>query len=348
MKKKIIVALLLLFLIFGLIFLVKKQFFSTGAINANYKSFEITKGGEYSFDSSFKGKAILVNTDKTVKLKLNSVKMKNKKGPCIAIISKGKTEIELTGNNELVSGKKFDNMELEGVIFSMGDLTFSGDGNLKIVTEFEDGIHSKANLVISGGNFDITAPKDGIKAVDSVVVDNGNITINAGEDGIKAYSQRSDTLGYLEINGGTFNIEAGSKAIRSITKLTINGGKFTLNAGEGIESTYVIINDGDIDISASDDGINGSIKSNFMTPLIEVNGGNIKIVTTMNNADAFDSNGNLHINGGNINITAKSPFDYDNEGIYNGGTVIVNGEQVTYLQNEFDGKLKSTNTRTRR
>ena len=85
-----------------------------------------------------------------------------------------------------------------------------------------------------------------------------------------------------------------------------------------------------------------------MLPLIEVNGGNITIVATKSNVDAFDSNGDIHINGGNINITAKSPFDYDYEGIYNGVTLIVNGEQVTYLQNEFDGKLNNPNTRTRR
>ena len=53
--------------------------------------------------------------------------------------------------------------------------------------------------------------------------------------------------------------------------------------------------------------------------------------------DGIDSNGNLYINGGSINITAQSPFDYDGTGKYTGGTLIVNGTQTTVLQNQQMG-----------
>lgn len=343
--KKFLIILLLIFLIIGLILLLKKCFFGTRAINASYRSFEITKGGDYKFDSSFHKKAILVNTKEDVRIELNSVSMNNKKGPCIAIISNGKTEIKLTGENKLTSGKNYDNKDLEGVIYSEGDLTFSGEGSLEVSSSFEDGIHSKSNLVINSGTFKVNADKDGIKAKQSITIEDAIINIDSGEDGISSYGQTSEDTGTLLINGGTFNIKAKVKAIRAITTLTINGGTFDLDAEEGIESTHVIINDGNIKIVASDDGINGSIKTKLIDTVIEVNGGTIDIKTTKSGADAFDSNGNLYINGGYITITAKSPFDYDNEGVYNGGTVIVNGEQVTYLQNEFDGKFNSKNHR---
>ena len=347
--KRIVVILILILLIIGLI-LLTKNFFGTRAINVSYKSFEITKGGEYKFGKTFNKKAILVNTKEDVTIELNSVNIENKKGPCIAIISEGNTTITLVGDNKLTSGKNYQNKELEGVIFSEGNLTFTGNGFLTVSTEFEDGIHSKSNINIKSGEFNVTAPKDGIKALGTLTVEDGKITIKAGEDGIKSFGQTSEDVGNLVINKGTFKIDAESKAVRSITKLTINGGKFDLNAEEGIESTYVQINDGEINITASDDGINASIKSTFIDPTIEVNGGTISIKTTMNNADAFDSNGNLYINDGNITIDAHSPFDYDNEGQYRGGTVIVNGEQVFELKNEFDGRMnrsvlnrKSTN-----
>lgn len=340
--KRIVVIFILILLIIGLILLIKKYFFGTRAINVSYKSFEITKGGEYKFGKSFNKKAILVNTKEDVTIELNSVNIENKKGPCIAIISEGNTTITLVGDNKLTSGKNYQNKELEGVIFSEGNLTFTGNGSLTVSTEFEDGIHSKSNIIIKGGKYDVTAPKDGIKALKSLTVDGGNITIKAGEDGMKSFSQLSSEEGYLVINGGTFKIDAESKAVRSITKLTINGGKFDLNAEEGFESTYVMINDGEIKITASDDGINASIKSTFIDPILEVNGGTISIKTTKNNADAFDSNGNLYINDGNITIDAHSPFDYDNEGQYRGGVVIVNGEQVFELKNEFDGRMNSS------
>ena len=51
--------------------------------------------------------------------------------------------------------------------------------------------------------------------------------------------------------------------------------------------------------------------------------------------DAIDSNGNLYINGGTINITAQSAFDYDKEAKYNGGTVTVNGEKITTITNQM-------------
>ena len=53
--------------------------------------------------------------------------------------------------------------------------------------------------------------------------------------------------------------------------------------------------------------------------------------------DAIDSNGNLYINGGTINITAQSPFDYDGEAKYSGGTLIVNGTETTSITNQMMG-----------
>jgi len=74
-----------------------------------------------------------------------------------------------------------------------------------------------------------------------------------------------------------------------------------------------------------------------MTPTIEINGGKIDITMDQGDTDAIDANGNLYINNGEITINAQSPFDYDNEGKINGGTVIVNGEQVSELTNQFMG-----------
>ena len=53
--------------------------------------------------------------------------------------------------------------------------------------------------------------------------------------------------------------------------------------------------------------------------------------------DGVDSNGNIVINGGTINVTGQSAFDYDGTGTINGGTVICNGEKVTTLPNQFMG-----------
>ena len=87
------------------------------------------------------------------------------------------------------------------------------------------------------------------------------------------------------------------------------------------------------------DGINAANKSSDYTPTIEINGGNITINMGQGDTDALDSNGNLYINGGTLNITGQSAFDYDLEAKYSGGTMIVNGETTTTITNQFGGQM---------
>ena len=50
-----------------------------------------------------------------------------------------------------------------------------------------------------------------------------------------------------------------------------------INASEGLEATYILINGGDINIYATDDGINASASSGSYETAIEINGGNINV-----------------------------------------------------------------------
>ncbi len=110
----------------------------------------------------------------------------------------------------------------------------------------------------------------------------------------------------------------------------IDGGTFDITAAEGIEATYIEVNDGTINITASDDGINAVQKSkSYSTPTVEINGGMLTIIMGQGDTDAIDANGNIIVNGGTIDITAQmSSFDYDGTAQYNGGTIIINGTQV--------------------
>lgn len=176
--------------------------------------------------------------------------------------------------------------------------------------------------------------------IDSVIYSKSDLTIK-GKGSLEINANYKDAISSktsLVIESGTYNIKATNKAIRSITTLTIDGGTFDIRAEEGIESTYIIINNGTFAISASDDGINASDKSDFMSPTIEINGGTITISMDQGDTDALDSNGYLYINGGELIINAESPFDWDIEGKLNGGTVIVNGETITELTNQFEGE----------
>ena len=55
--------------------------------------------------------------------------------------------------------------------------------------------------------------------------------------------------------------------------------------------------------------------------------------------DAIDSNGNIYINGGEVNISAQFAFDFDLEAKLNGGNVYVNGQKVDVINNSLFGNF---------
>ena len=160
----------------------------------------------------------------------------------------------------------------------------------------------------------------------------GTLTISSTDNGITSKDE-------LTVTGGTYNITASGKGLESNDSTAICDGTFTIDAKEGMESTYVRIDGGTFEISASDDGINAAANSDKNNVQVEINGGTLSIKMGAGDTDGIDSNGDLTINGGNISIECNSPFDYDGTGELNGGTVVVNGEEVTELTNQFGGGM---------
>ena len=160
----------------------------------------------------------------------------------------------------------------------------------------------------------------------------GTLTISSTDNGITSKDE-------LTVTGGTYNITASGKGLESYDSTAICDGTFTIDAKEGMESTYVRIDGGTFEISASDDGINAAANSDKNNVQVEINGGTLSIKMGAGDTDGIDSNGDLTINGGNISIECTSPFDYDGTGALNSGTVAVNGEEVTELTNQFGGGM---------
>ena len=105
-----------------------------------------------------------------------------------------------------------------------------------------------------------------------------------------------------------------------------------------MEGTYVQINGGQIDIQASDDGINAGRKSNAYSPAVVINGGDITVTVGAGDTDGIDSNGDIIVNGGTVRVNGNSTFDYDGNARYNGGTIIANGQQVQSIPSQMTGR----------
>lgn len=295
----------------------------------------ITEEGIYVIKGTASDCTIRVEVDEQekVQLVLDGVNITNSDRSAIYVVSADKCFITTTDSTNTLSvtgAFAGDDTTGDAVIYSKDDLVLNGTGQLTILSSEGNGISGKDDVKITGGTYQITSALDSIEANDSIAICDGDFTITSSKDGLHSECSDDDTVGSIYIAGGTFRVTASSDAIQTTTIARIDGGTFDLTAGEAIEATYVQINGGTLNISASDDGINASQKSSvYSIPTIEINDGEITIVMGQGDTDAIDVNGNIIVNGGTIDITAQmSSFDYDGTAEYNGGTIIINGTQV--------------------
>lgn len=318
------------------------------AVNMNLKSGEdikIVTGGVYVLKGSVENVTVLVQVDdeSKVQIVLDSVSITNEDAPAIYVKSGDKVFITSTDSENYmkVSGsyQTDGDTNLDAVVFSKSDLTLNGMGTLEIISSRGNGITSKDDLKITGGKYNITSKLDALEANDSICMYDGDINIVTEKDAFHSENDEDTSLGYIYIIDGTININAEDDAIRGNSIVKIDGGTINIETcTEGIEGTYVQINGGDINIYSTDDGINATNKSDYSV-VIEVNDGNIDVKMGSGDTDAFDSNGNIYINGGTINIEGNSSFDSDGTSELNGGDVTVNGEKITEITESQMGPM---------
>ena len=302
----------------------------------------ISEEGVYVISGTAKECTIIVDAEDSAKVQivLDGVSITNKETPAIYVKSADKVFVTTTDSeNQLTVTGTFaedGDTNTDAVIFSKDDLVLNGVGTLTI-TSTDNGVTCKDDLKITGGTYTVTSESDAFEANDLIAISGGTINIKSSKDGLHCEYDEDDTVGAVYICGGSILIDAAKNGIRATTTLTIDGGTLTIDAAEGLESTQVTINDGTIDITASDDGINAGQKSNSLDIVLTINGGNTTISMGQGDTDAIDSNGDLYINGGTVDITAQFAFDYDGVGQMSGGTVTVNGQTVTELTNSMMG-----------
>lgn len=306
------------------------------------ETINITSDGVYVITGTASNASIIVEAgdEDKVQLVLDGVTMTNDSTPCIYVKSADKVFVTTTDSENTLSVTGTftadGDTNTDAVIFSKDDLVLNGVGVLNIQSS-DNGVTCKDDLKITGGTINIVCQSDGLEANDSIRIADGEISISTNKDGIHAENDDDDTVGYFYMCGGTLKVKAGDDAVHATTIIQIDGGAIDLSAHEGLEATWIQINDGTINIAASDDAINAGYKSAKISPTAEFNGGYVTIVMGSGDTDAVDSNGNLIITGGTLDITAQSPFDYDGVCQKTGGTLIVNGTETDTISNQMMG-----------
>ena len=314
------------------------------AVQISGSTVTITAEGTYILTGTLENGSVIVDVSKEekVQLVLDGVTIHSETFAAVYVRQADKVFITLAegSTNVLSNGGTFtqiDDSNVDAVIFSRDDLTLNGSGTLQISSPGGHGIVGKDEVTITGGTYQIAAANHAISGKDSIAISGGSFALAAYKDGLHSENDDDDTLGNITITGGEFVIQVYDDAIHATCQLQIDGGSFDITAAEGLEATFIQINDGVINIQASDDGINAARKSSACVPTVEFNGGTVTIEMGAGDTDGVDSNGNIIVNGGTISVTGNSTFDYDGAAQFNGGTVIVNGTVTNSIPNQMMG-----------
>jgi len=193
---------------------------------------------------------------------------------------KGKNSVTVSGGMVTVTSGKDGITSDETENEEKGFVTIE-DGEI-IITSAGDGVSAETTLTVTGGvisiisgggsanaqqktdnmrdwwDFDNSASDDdsvsckGLKAGKALVISGGSITIDAQDDTLH-------TNGDMTISGGECILSTGDDGAHAALSLTVLDGKITvLTSYEGLEANQITLAGGELDITATDDGINAN------------------------------------------------------------------------------------------
>lgn len=259
----------------------------SSSVTISDNTITITDEGTYLLTGSLSDGQVIVDADdKKVQLVLDSVDINCDTSTALYVKAADKVFVTLASDSEnsLSNTSDFvaiDDNNIDAVIFSKDDLTLNGSGTLTVTAKYGHGIVSKDDLVITSGTYQITAAKHALSGKDSVRIADGVLTLDAGTDGIHSENTDDDAKGFIYIANGDISITADSDGFDAEETLQVDGGNIEVYAGddglhsdddliitagtinvtksyEGLEGVTVTIEDGDISVVSSDDGINAS------------------------------------------------------------------------------------------
>ena len=241
---------------------------------------------------------------------------------------------ELSGKNVIVNGE-FDqsgaNVAVNGE-YNIEKLTISGES--KVV--FTNGGSINGGIETNSGiNLSLTTNNAQIKG--EVVINAGAVTFNGGTMVAKDYHKESEgkyVQDYIRVNEGS-SLEANN--------VTITGNVIAEGANEGGEGSIIVINDSTINESewyAQGEDYNNGLVMVDGKPVVDgysdvqaEMGGNVTITDSAVNS-SLDAQGK----GSLITLNNSSVNTKDGVIAWNGGKIVLNGDENTVYQVDTDGQ----------
>ena len=300
----------------------------------------ISKAGTYIISGESNGLQLKVDTDKeaAIHIILKGVTMNNTNAP-INIQKANSVTITLVDGtiNTLVDSSENSDEKANAVLFSKVDLIINGNGILNIDAKKNNGIKANDTLHITGGTYHITAIGSAFNVNDEFNITHTKMSIDAKNDAVKVDNDEDLSVGNMFLSDNTMTINAGDDGIHASGNLVIESGTYVIeNSTEGIEGRAITIQGGDIKVYASDDGVNAANANASQDEIsFTMNGGNLFVEVGEGDTDCIDSNGNVTVTGGTIQLVGQSGFDFDGTAVYTGGEITINGEKQSEIKNSI-------------
>ncbi len=296
----------------------------------------LTADTSYSISGKLEGNIVIDAGDFDFELILNGVTISSSNNVPIYITGYG--DVDITAKKD-TTNYIYDNRDavsdddISAAVYSTCDLHIKGKGKLVIVSDNNNGIHSKDDLSVKNLTLYVTCVDNALKGNDSVKITSGNITLNSvSGDGIKTTSTDVSSKG-VQRGTVTINSDDGN------TSLTIRA------YCDGIDAAFDVIieetenNTVTVDIVA---GVSASSTSTNVTGAA-MPGGN---PPGFNGPPGWGGNpgGGSWNQFGPDSEGNKNKADYSCKGIKADDAIIIRSGTVTI--DSFDDCLHSNNENT--
>ena len=192
----------------------------------------IDVGDSYKFDLELHGLSLVCNSTNPIIIK---------SGDEVAIKAKKDTKNYIYDMRSAIDST--DETLYSGAIHSEIDLEIGGKGELTVISENNNGIHSKDDLQVKNLTLLVACIDNSLKGNDSVEIEGGNTTLIAsGGDCIKTtnsdISEKGNQRGSISIVGGTHTLYAACDGIDAAYNVTVDDSTTVLNIYTDKYSNY--------------------------------------------------------------------------------------------------------------
>lgn len=233
----------------------------------------IGSAGVYVFSGSMADGQIVVSTGETatVEFLFNGVMLGNSDNSPIFFVRGDKLKMELAEGsvNILSDARKYAYMSIgeytevdsvpKACIYGRDDMTIKGNGTLYVTGNYNNGIHTKADLIINDN------PTIYVNAVNNAIKGKGSVRINEGGTyylrtgdgaGISSDNIKRADKGRVCLRAGTYKMDVGGAGVKATVADSIGGGSYEIHSGaDALHAATVMVYAGaTFDIESGDEG----------------------------------------------------------------------------------------------